>query len=102
MPVVGQQEKQSAVPGAARMLESAQDVTEYVLIILLFALAITASMLVWRRSLEGAYGGTADCFASSVRSERGVSGTPVARGGDQSESDGADPRRPDGGCPPVR
>ena len=47
------QETQPAVQRAPRNFESGQDTTEYVLIIILFALAFTAGMLVWTRSVEG-------------------------------------------------
>ena len=102
MPGESLQETQPAVQRAPRNFESGQDTTEYVLIIILFALAFTAGMLVWTRSVEGSYSGAAECTASSVNSESGPSGTPLARGGDQYESDGTGQDRPGRGCPPVR
>ncbi len=102
MPGENLQEKQPAVQRAPRNLESGQDTTEYVLIIILFALAFTAGMMVWARAVEGSYSGTAECFASSVDAESGPSGTPLARGGDQNEIDGTGRDRPGRGCPPVR
>jgi hypothetical protein len=96
------QETQRAAQRAPRNFESGQDTTEYVLIIILFALAFTAGMLVWTRSVEGSYNGTAECIASSIYPESGPSGTPLARGGDQYENDGTGQDRPGRGCPPVR
>ena len=43
--------------------EEGQDTTEYVLIIILLALAFAAGMMVWSRSVNGAYGGAGDCLA---------------------------------------
>ncbi len=102
MPGESLQEKQPAVRRAPPSLVSGQDTTEYVLIIILFALAFTAGMLVWTRSVEGSSSGTADCIASSVDAESGSSGTPLARGGDQHENDDTGQNRPGRGCPPVR
>ena len=96
------QEKQPAVRRAPPSLVSGQDTTEYVLIIILFALAFTAGMLVWTRSVEGSSSGTADCIASSVDAESGSSGTPEARGGDQYENGGSGQDRSGRRCPPVR
>jgi hypothetical protein len=96
------QETQPAVQRAPLRLESGQDTTEYVLLIILFALAFTAGMMVWTRSVEGSYGGAAECIASSVNPESGPSGTPLAQGGDQYESRGNGPARPGRGCPPDR
>ena len=96
------QETQPAVQRVPRNFESGQDTTEYVLIIILFALAFTAGMMVWTRAVEGSYNGAAECIASSVDPESGPSGTPLARGGDQYESDGTGQDRPGRGCPPVR
>ena len=79
------QETQPADRRALRFLDSGQDTTEYVLIIILFAFAFTAGMLVWSRSVEGSYSGTADCVASAVGSEERPPGTPLAQGGDQYE-----------------
>jgi hypothetical protein len=100
-------ETQPAVQRAPRNFESGQDTTEYVLIIILFALAFTAGMLVWTHSVEGSYHGAADngaaeCIASSVNPESGPSGTPLTHGGDQYESAGTGQDRPGRGCPPVR
>ncbi len=102
MPGESLQEKQPAVRRAPPSLASGQDTTEYVLIIILFALAFTAGMLVWTRSVEGSSSGTADCIASSVDAESGSSGTPLARGGDQHENDDTGQNRPGRRCPPVR
>lgn len=96
------QETQPAVQRAPRNFESGQDTTEYVLIIILFALAFTAGMLVWTRSVEGSNSRAAECIASSVDPESGPSGTPLAREGDQYESDSTGQGRPGRGCPPVR
>lgn len=102
MPGESLQEKQPAVGRASSSFESGQDTTEYVLIIILFALAFTTGMLVWTRSVEGSYGGDADCVASAVDPEIDSSGTPPARRGGQYGSDSAGRVRPDRGCPPVR
>lgn len=102
MPGESLQEKQPAVRRAPPRLESGQDTTEYVLIIILFALAFTAGMMVWTRSVEGAYHGTTECIAASVDADNGSSGTPLARGGDQYENVDTGQDRPGRGCPPVR
>ena len=103
MPGESLQETQPANRRALRFLDSGQDTTEYVLIILLFALAVTAGMLVWSRSVEGSYSGTADCVASAVRAEERPPGTPLAQGGDQYEDRNAGQEgRPDKRCPAGR
>jgi hypothetical protein len=102
LPAEKLQEKQPAVRREPPSLESGQDTTEYVLIIILFALAFTAGMMVWTRSVEGAYNGASECIASSVNPENGPSGTPLARGGDHYEYDGTGVDRPGRGCPTVR
>lgn len=95
-------EQQPAARRSPPSLESGQDTTEYVLIIILFALAFTTGMMVWTRSVEGAYHGTADCIASALEPESSPSGTPLARGGDQYENGGSGLDRPGRGCPTVR
>ena len=59
------QEKEPAVRGARR-LESGQDTAEYVLIIILLALAFTSGMMVWAKSVQGGYEGGADCIAANT------------------------------------
>ena len=102
MPRERLQENRPAVQRAARNFESGQDTTEYVLIIILFALAFTTGMMVWARSVEGSYNGAVECIASSADPESAPSGTPLARGGDQYASDRTGTDRPGRGCPPVR
>ncbi len=59
------QEKEPAVC-TVRRLENGQDTTEYVLIIILLALAFTLGMMVWAKSVQGGYEGGADCIAAST------------------------------------
>jgi hypothetical protein len=96
------QEKQAAIRREPPSLESGQDTTEYVLIIILFALSFTAGMMVWTRSVEGAYNKASECIASSVDPENGPSGTPLARGGGHHENDGTRIDRPRRRCRTVR
>lgn len=103
MPGESLQETQPAVQRAPRSLESGQDTAEYVLIIILFALAFTAGMMVWTKSVEGSYSGTAECVASTVRAERGPSGTPLAQEGEQDQERGTGrDGRPGRSCLPTR
>jgi hypothetical protein len=94
-------EPQPAKRRSPPSLESGQDTTEYVLIIILFALAFTVGLMVWTRSVEGAYNGTAECMAFSVDSEGVPSGTPLARRGEYKTGDSG-PDRPGRGCSTVR
>ena len=101
MPGENLPEQQPAERRSPPCLESGQDTTEYVLIIILFALAFTLGMMVWTRSVEGAYNGTAECIASSLDSESGPSGTALARRGEYKTGDSG-PDRPARGCSTVR
>ena len=57
--------------------EDGQDTTEYVLVIILLALAFAAGMMVWSRSVNGAYGGAGDCIAATTSTGSDASrGTP--------------------------
>ncbi len=57
--------------------EDGQDTTEYVLVIILLALAFTVGMMVWSRSVNGAYGGAGDCVAATTSTGGDASrGTP--------------------------
>ncbi len=71
------QEREPAVR-TIRRLESGQDTAEYVLIIILLALAFTSGMMVWAKSVQGGYQGGADCIASSAGRNSG-SGVPCRR-----------------------
>jgi hypothetical protein len=94
-------EQQPAEPRSPPSLESGQDTTEYVLLIILFALAFTVGLMVWTRSVEGAYNGTAECIAFSLDSESDPSGTPLDRRS-QYKTGGSGSDRPGGGCSTVR
>ena len=57
--------------------EDGQDTTEYVLVIILLALAFAVGMMVWSRSVNGAYGGAGDCVAATTSTGGDASrGTP--------------------------
>jgi hypothetical protein len=57
--------------------DDGQDTTEYVLVIILLALAFTAGMMVWTRSVNGAYEEAEECIAYAASTDGGASrGTP--------------------------
>lgn len=96
------QEKEPAVRERRRRLEAGQDTTEYVLIIILFALAFTTGFVVWTRSVNGSYDSASECLAWSA-AEAPPPGTPLAddeRGeADDGQGVGDRSRRR---CPPSR
>ena len=59
-------ERLSLMGRRAGRSEDGQDTTEYVLVIILLALVLTAGIMVWSRSVDGAYGGVGDCIAGTT------------------------------------
>ncbi len=86
------QEMEPAVRGLPLRLEAGQDTAEYVLLIILFALAFTAGFVVWRQSVNDSYDSDEDCVAWSA-AEAPTSGTlPADEVGEPDDSSGQEDR----------
>ena len=103
------QKTETAVRKGLCRLEGGQDTAEYVLIIILFALAFTAGLMVWERSLRSSYEGAGDCIAATTYRGGGSAGLPVAGRGREADGNGQETdgkarseRRTSPRCPPQR